>query len=48
MIKELKQVLEKYKRIKKTSEYVSVAEVVNDVYALIQDQRIKRLPQKER
>ena len=48
MIKELKRILNKYMEMRKNSEYVSIEEVVNDLYYLIQSQRIKRLPKSER
>lgn len=48
MIKELKQVMRKYMDMQKTSEYVSVGQVVNDLSQLIGDARVKRLPKDER
>ena len=48
MIKELKELLDKYIHMHKTSEYVSIDQVTNDIYYLIQAIRIKRLPENER
>ena len=48
MVTEIKAVLEKYQRIQKTSEYISIGEVVNDLYHLLQDARLKRLPKHKR
>ncbi len=48
MIKELKQMQEKYKQIAKMSDYVSTQEVVSDIYYLIKDARLKRTPKGER
>lgn len=44
MIKEIKKVQDKYQQMMKTSEYVSIGQVVNDLYQLIQEARIKRIP----
>jgi hypothetical protein len=48
MIKELKAVKKKYEQLQRTSEYVDIGQVVNDLYYLIQDQRLKRIPRDER
>ena len=48
MIKEINILEKKYKAIAKRSEYVSVGEVLNDLYRLKMDVRIKRLPKNER
>ena len=48
MIKEIKILIEKYKQILKNSDYVSVVEVGQDLYNLLGDARIKRLPKNER
>ena len=48
MIKELKKMSKKYQDMAKQSEYVSIGQVINDLYQLIGDARIKRLPKKER
>ena len=44
MIREINKVFLKYKEISKKSEYVSVGEVTNDLYQLLQECRIKRMP----
>ena len=44
MIKEIMVLKKKYQEIAKHSEYVSVGEVVNDLYNLMQDIRLKRVP----
>ena len=48
MLKEIKRVLEKYQQIAMQSEYVNIAEVTSDLYMLIKECRIKRLPKSER
>jgi hypothetical protein len=48
MITEIKELLEKYKDILKKADYVSTNEVVCDLYNLIRECRIKRLPKNER
>ena len=48
MIKEIKELEKKYRAIAKRSEYVSVGDVLNDLYRLKQDVRINRLPKDER
>jgi hypothetical protein len=48
MIKELQELLKKYQQLQKTSEYVSIDQVTNDLYYMIQDQRLKRLPKDQR
>ena len=47
-MKEAKQLLKKYMEMSKKSEYVSIAQIVNDLHWLIQDFRIKRLPKDQR
>lgn len=49
MIKDIKSVLEKYQAIQKRgSEYISIDHIINDLYHLLQDARLKRLPADER
>ncbi len=48
MIAEIQALLKKYKVIQKNSEYVSVPQVTNDLYSLLQTCRLKRLPKEER
>jgi hypothetical protein len=49
MIREIKKIQEKYIRLqKKNIEYVSIGEVTNDLYQLIREIRLKRLPKLER
>jgi len=48
MIKELQKFMNKYKRMAKNSEYVSIGQVVNDLHYLMQEARIRRLPKSER
>lgn len=44
-MKEAKELMLKYtEMLKANTEYVSVGQVVNDLYHLIQDLRIKRIP----
>ena len=48
MITEIKKLEAKYRKIAKHSEYVSVGDVLNDLYKLKQDIRLKRLPKNQR
>jgi hypothetical protein len=48
MVKELKKMLEKYTVMSKKSEYVSISQVLNDLYYLTQEARLKRLPKRMR
>lgn len=49
MIKEIKQLQKKYDdMLKQNLEYVSVGQIVNDLYQLARDCRLKRIPKKER
>ena len=48
MIKEIRKYRDKYRKISKNSEYVSVVEVLCDLYHLEQDARLKRIPKNER
>ncbi len=48
MIRELKKKIAKYMEIGKRSEYVNVAEIINDLSYLLREARIKRLPKDER
>ena len=48
MIKEIKKVQDKYQKMMKTSEYVAIGQVVNDLYELIMEAKIKRIPKNER
>ena len=41
MIRELEKYLKKYNEIAKNSEYVSVAQVTDDLYRLIMEARLK-------
>ena len=44
MILELQELLDNYPTLKKTSEYISIHEVANDINSLIREVRIKRIP----
>lgn len=48
MITEIKKLEAKYRAIAKHSEYVSVGDVLCDLYHLQQDARIKRIPKSQR
>jgi len=48
MIKEIKQLLQKYKEVAKKSEYISIGQVINDLYQLESEARLKKIPKKER
>ena len=48
MIKELKQLQKKYGDLTKRAEYVSTYEVAIDLYRLIQECRLKRIPKDKR
>lgn len=48
MIKEIKKLRDKYRKIAKNSEYVSVGQVLNDLYQLEQEVRLKRIPKDDR
>ena len=48
MIKEIRKIRDKYNKIAKHSEYVSVVDVLCDLYHLEQDARLKRIPKSER
>jgi len=48
MIKEIKKLRDKYNKIAKHSEYVSVGDVLCDLYHLEQDARLKRIPKWKR
>jgi len=48
MIKEIQKYRDKYKKISKHSEYVSVTEILCDLYHLEQDARLKRIPKNKR
>jgi len=48
MIKEIKRLAEKYRKISLHSEYVSVNEIMCDLYRLEQEARIKRIPKNGR
>ena len=48
MIKEIKKVQDKYQKMMKTSEYVAIGQVVNDLYQLVTEARLKRIPKDER
>lgn len=48
MIKEIRKYRNKYERISKNSEYVSVTQVLCDLYQLEQEVRLKRIPKNER
>jgi len=44
MVKEIRALFEKYRRIAKNYEYVTVSQVTTDLSALLSDARIKRIP----
>ena len=48
MIKELKAALKKYEEMSRNSEYVSIAQVKNDLFRLMMEARLKRIPKSER
>lgn len=49
MIKEIRAVQKKYEQLQKQNvEYANIAEVVNDLYRLVRDARLKRIPKNER
>jgi len=48
MIKEIRKLRDKYEKISKNSEYVSIGGVLNDLYQLEQEARLKRIPKNER
>ena len=48
MIKEIKRLETKYRAIAKRSEYVPIGDVLNDLYHLQQDARLKRIPKDRR
>ena len=48
MIKEIQKIRDKYRKIAKHSEYVSVQEVLCALYHLEQDARLKRIPKWKR
>ncbi len=48
MIKEIKIKIKKYEEIGKRSELIPVSVILNDLYYLLTEARIKRLPKNER
>ena len=48
MIKEIRKYRDKYEKISKHSEYVSVNDILCDLYRLEQEARLKRVPKSER
>ena len=48
MIKKIKNLREKYRKISLSSEYVSIQEILVDLYRLEQDVRISRLSKENR
>lgn len=48
MIKEITRLQNKYKKLSKHSEYVDIQSVINDLYHLAQDCRLKRVPKEDR
>lgn len=48
MITEIKKIEAKYRAIAKHSEYVSVQEILVDLYRLEQEARLKRIPKDQR
>ena len=48
MIKEITEVFDKYQRLSKVSDYVSTREVASDIYSLILEARLKRIPKDQR
>ena len=48
MIKEIRKIRNKYNKIAEHSEYVSVGDILCDLYHLEQDARLKRIPKDKR
>lgn len=48
MIKIIEKYEEKYRAIAKNSEYVCVGDILNDLYRLKQEARLKRIPKSKR
>ena len=48
MIKEIQKLLDKYKKFPKHCEYIAIGQVVNDLYRLQQQCRLKRIKKDER
>jgi hypothetical protein len=48
MIKDIREVKEKYDALRRNAEYVDIGQVINDLYQLMQTARLKRIPKKER
>lgn len=48
MITEIKRLEAKYQSIAKHSEYVNVSEILTDLYRLLMEARLKRIPKDQR
>lgn len=48
MITEIRKYRDKYRKISKNSEYVSVVQVLCDLHQLEQEVRLKRIPKNKR
>lgn len=48
MIKEIKQLIKKYKEISRNYDSVTVHQILSDLYRLESEARIKRIPKNER
>ena len=48
MIKEIQKYRDKYRKISKHSEYISVGDILNDLYRLEMEARLKRIPKDKR
>ena len=48
MIKKIRAYRDKYRKIAKNSEYISVGQVLNDLYQLELDVRLSRIPKDKR
>jgi len=48
MIKAIKRMLQKYNDLSKKAEYVNIAQVKNDLYELLMESRLLRIPKKNR
>lgn len=42
------QMIKKYTEISKSSEYISIAEVINDLWQIKREQQAQRIPKKDR
>ena len=48
MLTEIKELQEKYRRLSKTAEYVAIGDVIADLYYLMRECRLKRIPKRDR